>query len=208
MFIYTSAVTVKDRPEGLWIALLFILGILIVSVASRISRSTELRVQSVVLDETARAMLDDIAGRGLPVRFIANRLDEGDDLEYREKALDVRVDNHLSAGEAALFLEVAISDASDFSSTVQVCGVRVGQHAILRAKGSSVPNTLAAVLLHVRDLTGVPPHVYFEWSEEGPAQNALRFLLAGEGDVPPLTHEILRVAEREAARRPMVHVGG
>ncbi|GHF39863.1 hypothetical protein GCM10017781_15600 [Deinococcus metalli] len=208
IFIYTSAVTVGERPEGLWIASLFILGILVVSVGSRISRSTELRVQQVVLDDSAQAMLDDVASRGLPVRFIANRLNEGDDLEYREKALEVRLDNHLSPGEAALFLEVAIDDASDFSATVPVTGVRVGSHAILRASGSSVPNTLAAVLLHVRDLTGRPPHVYFEWSEKGPAQNALRFLLAGEGDVPPLTHEILRVAERDARRRPMVHVGG
>ena len=60
----------------------------------------------------------------------------------------------------------------------------------------------------MRDLTGTPPHVYFEWSEKGPAANALRFLLAGEGDIPPLTHEILRVAEADADRRPRVHVGG
>ncbi|WP_412026520.1 APC family permease [Deinococcus yunweiensis] len=208
IFIYTSAVTVTERPEGLWIALTFILGILVISVASRISRSTELRVQRVILDDTARGMLDDVVARGLPVRFIANRMNEGDDVEYRQKALDVRLDNHLAPGEAALFLEVAIVDASDFTSTVSVTGVRVGSHAILRATGSAVANTLAAVLLHVRDVTGVPPHVYFEWSEKGPAQNALRFLLAGEGDVPPLTHEILRVAERDAPRRPMVHVGG
>ncbi|MEW6423010.1 MAG: amino acid transporter, partial [Deinococcota bacterium] len=69
-------------------------------------------------------------------------------------------------------------------------------------------NTIAAVLLHVRDLTGVPPHIYFEWSEKGPAANALRFLLAGEGDIPPLTHEVLRRAEPEIFRRPVVHVGG
>ncbi|MVN88217.1 APC family permease [Deinococcus sp. HMF7620] len=208
VFIYTSVVTVSERPEGLYIALLFVLAILMVSVASRIGRSTELRVQRVDFDDTARTMLDEVSARGLPVRFIANHLDQGDDLEYREKALDVRLGNHLSPGEAALFLEVAIRDASDFSAAVPVTGVRVGPHLILRATGPSVPNTLAAVLLHVRDLTGTPPHVYFEWSEKGPAANALRFLLAGEGDIPPLTHEILRVAEADADRRPRVHVGG
>ncbi|GGS07540.1 APC family permease [Deinococcus sedimenti] len=208
IFVYTSAVTVRERPEGLWIALAFIAGILAVSVWSRIGRSTELRVSRVVLDERAAQLIQDTAARGLPVRFIANRLNAGDTTEYQEKALEVRLDNHLRPNEAALFLEVEITDASEFRPQVDVTGVQVGAHGILRARGSSVPNTLAAVLLHVRDLTGTPPHVYFEWSEKGPAENALRFVLAGEGDIPPLTREVLRVAERDVTRRPQVHVGG
>ncbi|WP_338014414.1 hypothetical protein [Deinococcus cavernae] len=165
------------------------------------------RVQRVVVT-AVRQLLNGAYRFNEPVYFIAKRLNEGDDAEYQEKALEVRLDNHLNAGETALFLEVAIRDASVFSTSVEVAGTRVGQHAILRATGNSIHNTIAAVLLHIRNKTGLPPHVYFEWSEKGPAANALRFLLAGEGDIPPLTHEILRVAERDARRRPMVHVGG
>jgi amino acid permease len=208
VFIYTTAVTIRDRPEGLWIALYFIAGIVILSIWSRVRRSTELRVQDVVINEIGLALLQEVSARGLPVRFIANRLNAGDTAEYQEKALEVRLDNHLGSGEPALFLEVQVPDASEFSGRVTVTGVRVGTHGILRAAGPSGPNTLAAVLLHVRNLTGVPPHVYFEWSEKGPAVNTLRFLLAGEGDIPPLTHEGLRVAERDPQRRPHVHVGG
>jgi hypothetical protein len=36
----------------------------------------------------------------------------------------------------------------------------------------------------------------------------LRFLLAGEGDIPPITHEILRRAVPDARRRPQIHAGG
>lgn len=50
--------------------------------------------------------------------------------------------------------------------------------------------------------------MYFEWSEKPPGENALRFLFAGEGDVPPLTHEVLRRAEPDPARRPLVQAGG
>jgi hypothetical protein len=175
---------------------------------SRVSRSTELRVQRVLPDEGTAALLGTLAKGPQPVRFIANRLDAGDDAEYLEKSLDVRLDNHLTSGEDAVFLEVAVTDASDFASPVSVTSARIGQHRVMRATGTSVPNVLAAVLLHVRDLTPVPPHVYFEWSERPPALNALRFLLAGEGDIPPLTHEVLRRAEPDPARRPQVHAGG
>ena len=208
VFVYTISVTILDRPEGLLIALVFIAMILVISLVSRITRSTELRVQRVQYDEVAAQVLEAAALGPQPVRFIANKLNAGDDDEYREKSLEVRLDNHLNAGDAAIFLEVEISDASDFASIVPVTGLSVGSHQVLRATGTSVPNVLAAVLLSAGERLPEPPHVYFEWSERGPGENALRFLLAGEGDIPPLTREILRRAETDPDRRPHVHAGG
>jgi len=208
IFVYTFVVTILDHPGGLVIALLFVGMILVVSVFSRIRRATELRVRQVVFDPTAEAILAKARAGSQPVRFIANKLNAGDDAEYEEKSDEVRVDNHLKGWQAAIFLEVEITDPSDFTSPVSVRGVTVGRHAILRATGTSVPNALAAVLLAIRDQMPVPPHVYFEWSERAPGENALRFLVGGEGDIPPLTHEILRRAEPNAGRRPLVHVGG
>lgn len=208
IFIYTSAVTIAKNPEGLIIAFGFVAAIVVISVVSRVRRSTELRVPHVVFDDAALAMIDDELADGKPLRFLANKLDAGDTDEYREKAFDVRLDNHLSSREGIIFLEVEVTDASDFSAPVEVAAVTVGRYRVLRATGTSIPNVLAAVLLDVRDRSAVPPHVYFEWSERAPGANALRFLLAGEGDIPPLTHEILRRAEPDAARRPQVHVGG
>jgi hypothetical protein len=208
IFVYTITITIEQRPEGLVIALIFIALIVVISVWSRIVRSTELRVQRVVYDDSARAILDDAALGPQPLRFIANKINAGDRDEYRAKSLDVRMHNHLNARQGAIFLEVEISDASDFATTVHVGSAVVGGHYILRATGPSVPNVLAAVLLDVRDRVSKPPHIYFEWSEKAPGQNVLRFLLAGEGDIPPLTHEIIRRAEPEADRRPQVHVGG
>jgi hypothetical protein len=208
VFVYTMSVTVLDRPEGLVIALVFIAMIVVISLVSRISRSTELRVQQVTFDDAAQELIDEVLVKDAPVRFIANKIQAGDHDEYHEKSLDVRLDNHLDLKETAVFLEVAIDDASDFATTVEVAGVRVGHHRVLRATGPSVPNVLAAVLLAVSEQDDMPSHIYFEWSEKGPGENALRFLFAGEGDVPPLTHEVLRRAEPDPARRPQVHVGG
>jgi hypothetical protein len=208
VFVYTFAVTIVDRPEGLLIAGVFIALIVVISVWSRIARSTELRVLQVVYDDGARAMLDDAAAGPQPMRFIANKRQAGDREEYREKSLEIRMFNHLNARQSTIFLEVEISDASDFETTVQVTSEVVGGHRVLRATGPSVPNVLAAVLLDVRDRVSKPPHAYFEWSQKAPGQNVLRFLIAGEGDVPPLVHEILRRAEPEESRRPHIHVGG
>ena len=68
-------------------------------------------------------------------------------------------------------------------------------------------NALAALTLHVRDQTGVVPHIYFEWTEGNPAMQFLRFLLFGLGEVAPVTREVLRRSEQDRTRRPHVHVG-
>ncbi len=205
IFIYTLAVTVIGNPEGLFIALLFILGVLAVSLYSRVQRSFELRVSSVVLDDSAIKLLKSSPIR--PLRLVAHRPGPFTQNEYQKKELRTRQMAHLPDDAPFLFLEVDVDDASEFSDVVEVSGVRVGSYGVLRAKGSSVPNTIAALMLHLRG-KGAPPQVYMRWSEDTPLHLALKFLVEGEGDVPPLTHEILRRAEPDRDRRPIVHVGG
>ncbi|WP_310422631.1 amino acid transporter [Chamaesiphon sp. VAR_48_metabat_135_sub] len=208
LFIYTTIVNIVERPDGLKIASLFIGSIVIVSLVSRVMRSTELRVDNIELDEVARNFIAQDTKD--TVRLIAHRKQVGDEKEYYEKEREVRDDNHIPETDSVLFLEIQISDASEFVQKVEVQGARVGSYRILRAKGSAVPNTIAAILLDIRNRneTDRYPHAYFGWAEGNPIKYLLRFLLFGEGDTAVVTREVLRRAEPDPSRRPGIHVGG
>ncbi len=206
IFIFTTAVNIIERPEGLGIAVIFIVAIVAMSLVSRVFRATELRVSEVVLDETAEALLREAAAGG-DLRIIANHPDERDTREYLVKLREQRADHHIPGGSPVLFLEVSISDASEFAPTLEVRGERVGDYRVLQASAASVPNAIAAFALYARDRIGVIPHVYFGWTEGNPIKYLARFILFGEGDIAPVTHEILRKAEPDRERRPAIHVG-
>ncbi|MER5972952.1 amino acid transporter [Streptomyces sp. NPDC002055] len=206
VFLYTTAVNIVERPDGVKIGACFIAGIMGLSLLSRLARVFELRVTDVEVDDMAARFVRDTASR--TIRFIANEPDSRDVAEYRDKVEQIRSDNDLPSGEDFLFVEVTVLDASEFESRLRVRGeVLHGRYRVLTLESSSVPNALAALLLHVRDETGQRPHIYFEWTEGSPFANFLRFFLFGQGEVAPVTREVLREAEPDRARRPRVHVG-
>ena len=208
VFAYTTAANVIERPDGIKIASLFIAAIVAVSLVSRVRRSLELRQERIELDETARGFVEE-ASRGDQIQIVAHRPRYGDGPEeYDRKLAEQREYNRVPEGEHVLFLEVDVADASEFTDVLEVRGVRVGDHMVLRAESSTVPNAIAALLLHLRDTTGKTPNCYFGWTEGNPIAYVVRFVLFGEGDTAPVTHEVLREAEPMLERRPIVHVGG
>ena len=206
VFIYTTITNIVEQPEGIKIALIFIVAIVASSLFSRVWRSTELRVEKIELDDMAREFIRK-AAKGT-VRIIANRMDRGDSLEYEQKEKEKRTDNHIPAGEPILFFEVTPGDASEFSGVLRVRGEKVDGFQILRTESPAVPNAIAAFLLFLRNETGKLPHVYFGWSEGNPVSYLLKYIAFGEGDTAPVTHEVLRQAEKDPEQRPIVHVGG
>lgn len=206
VFIYTTVVNIIEQPEGIKIASIFIVAIVASSLFSRVWRSTELRVDRIELDDAAREFVRK-AAKGT-VRIITNRVDRGDALEYEMKEKEKRLDNHIPAGEPILFFEVTPGDASEFSGVLKIRGEKVEGFQILRTESPAVPNAIAAFLLFLRNETGKLPHVYFGWSEGNPVSYLLKYIAFGEGDTAPVTHEVLRQAEKDPDQRPIVHVGG
>jgi hypothetical protein len=207
VFVYALLANEIQRPDGIIISAFFIGVMIFISLVSRVYRSLELRQESIELDETAQRFIDEASHRG-EIHLVAHRRRTGSEKEYAAKEKEQREDNHIPEDVPILFLEVDVEDASEFEDVLEVSGVEVSKHKVLRARSSVVPNAIAALLLHLRDTTNKAPHCYFGWTEGNPIVYLFRFLLFGEGDTAPVTHEVLREAEPDARRRPAVHVGG
>jgi hypothetical protein len=149
VFAYTTIANILEQPEGIKIAFIFIAAIVISSLFSRVWRSTELRVEKIELDDTAREFIRKAATG--TVRIITNRCDKGDALEYQLKEKEKRIDNHIPAGEPILFFEVTPGDASEFSGVLKIRGETVDGFKILRTQSPAVPNAIAAFLLFLRN---------------------------------------------------------
>jgi hypothetical protein len=206
VFFYTTLVNVVERPDGVKIGAFFIVSIIVTSLVSRVWRTTELRVEKITLDREAERFIDEMAAKG-ELRIIANQPRRCDDAEYAYREQEQREDNNISSAEPIVFLEIYVRDPSEFSADLNIHGVSVGRHRVLRGESTAVANAIAAFLLHLRDEKGKVPHAYFNWTEGNPLLYLMHYVLSGEGDVAPVTREVLRKAERNPERRPAIHAG-
>ncbi|MDQ0634299.1 hypothetical protein QFZ40_002208 [Arthrobacter pascens] len=207
VMLYALVANVVEKPDGITISLFFILGIVVISLVSRVSRTTELRVDRIEFDENARRFIRDTLDFDGRINLIANRPQARNAAEYSAKETDQREMNPVPGTADVIFLEIDISDPSGFSNTLHVRGTEVDGYRILRAESPAAPNAIAAILLALRDASGVRPHAYFEWSEGNPLAHLMRYLLLGRGDTAPVVREIIRENEPDPDRRPGIHVG-
>ena len=207
ILVYALIANVIEQPDGITISIFFILGIIAVSIISRITRTTEIRADRIEFDETARRFIADSLRYDGRLNIIANRPAAGDAAEYAEKEAAQRALNPVPGLADVLFLEITVVDPSDFREVLHVEGVGVGEHRVLRAGSPAAPNAIAAILIALRDETGVRPHAFFEWAEGNPLVHMIRYVLLGRGDTAPVVREILREAEK-SNERPIIHVGG
>jgi hypothetical protein len=208
ILLYALGDNIIEKPDGIAISAVFVAAIIVVSLISRISRTTELRADRIAFDEPARRFIADSITHDGELNLVANRRQAGDAEEYAGKEREQRGMNPVPGAADILFLEVEVVDPSEFAGVLHVRGAEVENYRILRLSSPAAPNAIAAVLLALRDATGVRPHCYFEWAEGSPLAHLFRYLLLGRGDTAPVVREILRKSEPDPAARPGIHVGG
>jgi len=208
VLLYALVANIIEKPDGIAISAVFIAGIIAISLVSRVSRTTELRADRIEFDEAARRLIVDSLAFDGRLHLVANQRQAGDRAEYADKEASQRGMNPVPGAADVLFLEIDVIDPSCFSDVLAVHGVDVDGYRVLRAQSPAVPNAIAAILLALRDVTGVRPHCHFEWAEGNPIGHLLRYLILGRGDTAPVVREILREVEPDPACRPGIHVGG
>ena len=79
ILLYALVANVVEKPDGIAISAAFIAGIIVVSLISRVTRTTELRVERIEFDETARRYITENIEHDGRLDLIANKRQAGDE---------------------------------------------------------------------------------------------------------------------------------
>ncbi|WP_437201136.1 amino acid transporter [Planctomicrobium sp. SH664] len=204
VFAYATLAIMIEKPDGLLIASAFIGGIILISIASRILRSGELRVVRFEFsDDESRFLWQTLQYLDIPV--LAPHRPGGRSLEAKEREL--RDWHHLDAQVPVVFVEIEVGDPSDFfQEPCLTIRQEEGRFVIHVTRCTAVAPALAAIALNLSQ-GARPVELHFGWSDESPLRTNLQFLLFGEGNVPWIVRDMLRRAEPDEAIRPRVIIG-
>jgi hypothetical protein len=205
VFAYTTAAVVVEKPVGLMISLGFIAAIMVTSFASRILRSRELRFSGFRLADAESKLLWDTI-RFLELTVLVPHRPGRIALSAKEAA--IRREHRIPRDLMVVFVEVEKADASDFDPQPIIQVKQEQGRYILKITGAaSTSHTLAALALEMAK-SGRPPEIHFGWTEETPWSGTLGFLLFGEGNIPWMVRELIRRAEPDVAKRPLIILAG
>lgn len=204
VFLYTTGANMIERPDGIKIASCFIGTVLVLSFASRLSRSTELRFQGFeFVDGTSKFLWDSLKHLEFPV-LVPHRPGRRS-LDDKEET--IRAMHRLPPEVPIVFVEAELGDPSEFKQAPLLEVTESEGKFIVRVKRcASIAHAVASVALEL-SAVGKPPEIHFGWSDESPLAASFSFLLFGEGNVPWMVRELIKEAQSDPERQPRVVIG-
>jgi hypothetical protein len=183
IFGYALLGNVIERPDGIIIAGAFILLTLTVSGISRYRRSTELRVSDISFcNPQSIELWKEIVGKKVSLVPIKTAT-----VEARQKKCK-EINEYYKATDKLAFVHVFLLDnRSDFLSPLQIEIQREDGNYVIHASGAiAIANSIA----YISELLD-PIAIYLGLTQLNPMEQALRFLLFGEGETGMLVYTIL-----------------
>ncbi len=204
LFLITAAAVIVTRPGGLGFAAGSVLAILVVSMVSRVIRSTELRFQGFqFVDDESRFLWQSLVFLEFPV--LVPHHPGGRSLQAKEDAIRKR--HRLTPDVPLVFLEAHLGDPSEFFQQPLIeVKQEEGRFNIRITRCTSISHAIAAAALELSRV-GAPPEIHFGWSDERPFVANLNFVLFGQGNIPWMVRELIRKAEPRPERQPQVIIG-
>lgn len=204
VFLYTTSANMIERPDGIKIAACFIAAVLVLSFASRLSRSTELRFEGFEFtDPTSRFLWDSLKHLEFPV-LVPHRPGR-QSLESKEQG--IREQHRLPPEVPIVFVEAELGDPSEFGHHPLMEVIEQEGKFIIRIKRcASIAHAVAAAALELSKF-GKPPEIHFGWSDESPLAASFSFLLFGEGNVPWMVRALINKVQPDPERQPRVVIG-
>lgn len=180
---YAVVANVYTRPDGLIIAFLFILAILLVSAISRFWRATEIRVVDFsFFNPASQRAWKTMQGKVVNLVPVAST----DDASLRVKAARLRSYYRAEGPIAFVHIELA-DDRSEFKSHIRIQVRKIKEIYIINIYGAAaIANNLAWVSEQLD-----PIAIYLELTLQNSFIQAFKYLLWGEGEVGVLVYEIL-----------------
>ncbi len=204
VFLYTTVAIMIEKPDGMRIAGVFILAVIVGSAISRLRRSTEMRFDRFEFaDDESRVLWETLKYLDFPV-LVPHRPGRH---SLEEKEHTIRGAHRLGENTPIVFVETYLGDTSEFtqSPTISIYQEN-GRFVIQLTKCVSISHAIALVSLELAQ-SGKIPEIHFGWSERSPLTASLGFILFGEGNVPWMVRELIRRAEPNPKKRPRVLIG-
>jgi hypothetical protein len=161
--------------------------------------------RTVRLDAAAQALVRDGVHAGR-LHLVVGPRSCGDPAGYRDGELWHRDLEPALVGCPVLFLKVDPTRTPRPGVGLDVRGIDVGGYPVLRVGATAVPDALALVALHLRDTTGVRPHLHFTPPCGSGLAHGLRYAVLAR--TARRTCALLRAADPARGGRPVVHLDG